>query len=85
VGRANLGYDARRGRGRQLRHEGRGDAAETRHPETDMYREILGDDWEPMGDGIYRFVGKRQTPPPLQWAVRPLAASGDTPGPDEPR
>jgi hypothetical protein len=58
---------------------GRGDADDSRSRDTDEYSRILGDDWEPMGDGTYRFVGKQQNAPSLPWADHPLAASDDSP------
>jgi hypothetical protein len=58
---------------RQERRE-RGDADNPRHPSTDEYSRILGDEWEALGDGTYRFVGKQNSTPELRWADRPLAS-----------
>jgi hypothetical protein len=62
---------------------GRGDAEDSRSRDTDEYSRILGDDWEPMGDGTYRFVGKQKSVPAGPWADRPLAASDDSPARSE--
>ena len=68
-----------------LRQEGRGreDADGRRPRDTDEYSRILGDEWESMGDGTYRFVGKQKSVPSLPWSDRPLAASDDSPARSE--
>lgn len=75
----------RAGRVMNLRQEGRGreDAEERRPRDADEYSRILGDDWESMGDGTYRFVGTQKTMPSLPWSHNPLGsddspAEGDT-------
>jgi hypothetical protein len=59
-----------------LRQEGRGreDADGLRPRDTDEYSRILGDEWESMGDGTYRFVGKQKSVPALPWSERPPAS-----------
>jgi hypothetical protein len=73
------------GRVIKLRHErrGRGDAEDSRPHEKDEYSRFLGDEWESMGDGTYRFVGKQRSVPSVPWADRPLAASDDAPAQGE--
>jgi len=48
-----------------MRHQGIG------VPVPDEMSEELGPDWEPVGDGTYRYVGK---PAPWRWADQPLTA-----------
>jgi hypothetical protein len=40
---------------------------------------MLGDEWEPMGDGTYRFVGERERMPELPRLDRLAAHEESTP------
>jgi hypothetical protein len=39
------------------------DRAQARAPVRDEYAELLGSDWEPSGDGTYRYVGRSSSLP----------------------
>jgi hypothetical protein len=51
---------------------GHRESTDARTPRSDEYSRLLGADWEPAGDGTYRYVGR-----PWPWQDEPLAADGE--------
>lgn len=56
-----------------LRQRGEGDGEENeRAPGHDeFYSRVLGPDWEPLGDGTYRYVGRSSS---WVWEDQPVSA-----------